>query len=167
VAGPTPTHLRLAVPLALTVLFAAAFHPLTYDSAATYLLGIPVLGLATAWLIWSLEQSRRSLAVRVFSHPALRYAGAISYGLYLYNSASILLVGNVWEESLRARVAGLLVAVLLAVASYHVVERPALRLKARVGAPRGDREGVAAAAAVAAQGTAAGPVRARSGWPIG
>lgn len=146
VAGPTPTHLRLAVPVALTVLFAAALHPLTYNSAATYLLGIPVLGLATAWLIWSLEEARPSLAARTFSLPALRYAGAISYGLYLYNSASILVVGNVWEESLRARVAGLLVAVLLAMASYHFVERPALRLKARVGAPRGAREGVTAAA---------------------
>jgi peptidoglycan/LPS O-acetylase OafA/YrhL len=146
--GPAPAHLRIAPVLALAALFAAALHPGTYVMAATYLIGIPALAMVTAWLIWSLEDSPASLFSRAFSLPALRYAGAISYALYLYNSASILIIGDLWEESLLARAAGLLVAVLLAVASYHWVEIPALRLKARLGAPRGEtHEGVAPAVA--------------------
>jgi peptidoglycan/LPS O-acetylase OafA/YrhL len=134
--GPGPAHLRFAPPLAIAALLLAALDPDTYVASATYVIGIPLLGLATAWLIWSVECSPRSLVSRALASPVLRYAGAISYALYLYNSASILIIRHLWEDSLVARAVGLLVALLLAVGSYHLVEARALRLKARVGAPR-------------------------------
>jgi peptidoglycan/LPS O-acetylase OafA/YrhL len=125
--------------LSLAVLVAFGLDPGTYESTATYVTGIPLMAVAGGALIWALEVVRASAWRRVFGHPVARWLGTLSYGLYLYNSACILIVAQVMGEGLAARVVGLGAAVVLAVFSYAAVERPALALKARVGGPRPPR----------------------------
>jgi peptidoglycan/LPS O-acetylase OafA/YrhL len=75
----------------------------------------------------------------------LRFAGTISYSLYLYHPVAIAWVGRTiptarWAVQLSA---SLFLAIGTAVVSYYVIERPFLKLKDRLArpAPR-QREGV-------------------------
>ncbi len=69
--------------------------------------------------------------------PFVRYIGRLSYSLYLYHGWGIALGGKLvrtwgpWQV-----MADLACCLLLAAFSYHVIEQPFLRLKARVGAAK-------------------------------
>jgi peptidoglycan/LPS O-acetylase OafA/YrhL len=86
----------------------------------------------------------RGVAGRVLASRVLSYIGLISFGMYLYHLAVIRQVDN-WlgspmDAPLGIRIAtyaalGLAGAVLIASASYYVVERPALRLRRLFGPP--------------------------------
>lgn len=74
-----------------------------------------------------------SLVARALSWPPLAGIGRISYGLYLWHFPVAEMVRPDWPDApLLLLRAGLTLAVTLA--SWHLVERPALRLKARWGA---------------------------------
>ena len=71
--------------------------------------------------------------------PALRYLGRISYSLYLYQQVTVSLVRNIMEgqsEMLQLIIA-VAVTVIAAALSYHLIERPFLRLKSFKLAPAG------------------------------
>ncbi len=78
----------------------------------------------------------RGLTVKITSFGLLRWLGAVSYGFYLWHQTIVVQlnhhVGSVWIVLVVA--AGL--AVLIASASYYLVERPFLQLKAQL---RGSR----------------------------
>jgi len=72
---------------------------------------------------------------RWLNWPVVRYLGTISYPLYLYHQLSGPIVDSLgqprWAVHLMLQV---VLAVALAVTSYHVVEQPFLRLKLRLAA---------------------------------
>jgi peptidoglycan/LPS O-acetylase OafA/YrhL len=82
-------------------------------AAAAAILLVAALGSSAGWL----------------RHPALIYLGRISYGLYVFHMAA-LVVTPAWWLPVRVTAAfGLTVAA--AVLSYHFLEQPFLRLKRR------------------------------------
>jgi len=97
-----------------------------------YLWAKPVLALAAGVLILACLEPGRALT-RVFSVAPIRYLGRISYSLYLWHYlviSGVLALGPRWSPGARIAFA-YAIAVALAAASYHVVERPFLRLAHR------------------------------------
>jgi peptidoglycan/LPS O-acetylase OafA/YrhL len=86
----------------------------------------------------------RGVVRRILGNRLLLYCGLVSYGLYLYQLGVLQLLLR-WDFNSVAKatvpwLAWLLACfaftLLVATASYYLVERPALRLKNRVGARR-------------------------------
>lgn len=78
---------------------------------------------STAVLIFSGSQPRM-LVNRLLSFSPLVWMGTISYSLYLFHWPIFATLHYIGITSLHARVAGLCVAVLLAVCSYYFIEKP-------------------------------------------
>lgn len=99
-------------------------------------------GLVFVWIVWRAAHGVQGWLGAVLAHPVLRYLGRISYGLYLvHNFAPDLaraLVGMIGLDADIARhgVTRLLllsaVTLACAAASWHLVEAPVNRLKARL-----------------------------------
>jgi len=104
----------LAPPASNPVAMAPAVVTLAFLGASLACGGALVAALAgSAWL----------------SHPALVYLGRISYGLYVFHMAAIHVVSAWWWPYKLPAAFALTLA--LAAVSYHSLERPFLRLKAR------------------------------------
>jgi peptidoglycan/LPS O-acetylase OafA/YrhL len=70
------------------------------------------------------------LPARVLSHPAMRWLGLVSYGIFLWHYVFALELSKVDGLPLVAALAMTLAgAIATAAASYYLVERPILRLK--------------------------------------
>jgi peptidoglycan/LPS O-acetylase OafA/YrhL len=73
---------------------------------------------------------------KALANPVLTYLGKISYGLYVYHMAG-LLVSRPWFRTNTAlgyiayASVGLLITVIVSIISYHWLESPFLRLKDR------------------------------------
>jgi peptidoglycan/LPS O-acetylase OafA/YrhL len=144
--------------LALAVLLGYAVWPGADQASFTYALGIPLLNAAAVTVLCGLSETQTSsLLSPTLSQPWIRWFGRVSYGLYLYNSACIMLVRHVAGSGWVERVVGLCIAAALATASFVVVERPALRLKARLRGTRGVSSGVTHEAAGGTANLAARP----------
>jgi peptidoglycan/LPS O-acetylase OafA/YrhL len=123
----------------------------------------PLVVTAFAWLIGEiLESPPHRTLLRFFASQPLRLLGQYSYGLYLIHFVVLMtlykLFFSAWQARFGVNGAAALSAVLmygitalLALAMFHAVERPILRLK-RYFAPR--RQGGAAAASLTAEGGA-------------
>ncbi|MGP0032606.1 MAG: acyltransferase family protein [Acidimicrobiales bacterium] len=105
--------------------------------------GIFVVGLGTAGVILSVVGAPTSPVPRFLSLAPLRYIGQISYGLYIWHWPLFI-----WVDEARTGLSGyalfavrLAVTFAVAVASYHLVERPIRRRtflknwRARVAVP--------------------------------
>jgi peptidoglycan/LPS O-acetylase OafA/YrhL len=119
-------------PVLLAFVFAIGFFA---DVSIYTSLSAPLaVSLATAGLIVCLQYPCG--VGRILSLPPLRYTGKISYGLYLYHWP-IFILGEHWvvHSPFHLGAIGLLVLIYAcAAASYELIERPALRLKDRLGA---------------------------------
>ena len=113
---------NLRTPVGLAVLVGIVCVAVFSESNAGFVL--PIFAVAGSVVVLAVAQgSLRSLELR-----PLRYAGKISYGLYLWHYLVFILIG--WEL-------GLPLSVACAVLSYRYVEQPFLRRKAlRAGAPQ-------------------------------
>ena len=82
-----------------------------------------------------LARPGRGVVGRVLGHPALLYAGLISYGIYLWHNAVMeKLLGRIgsdgtWGDFLLYVGLGAAAAIVAASLSWRLVERPLLRLK--------------------------------------
>ncbi len=123
-ARRTPRVNAVVGVLALGALGAAVWH---FQNLATY----PGLQLwwpcgATALLLWTGTSSSRGFVASWLSWRPVRYIGDISYSLYLYHFAWIVLPlqlvhpWTVWW----ARIPEIAGAFVCAVASYHLLENP-------------------------------------------
>ena len=111
---------NLRMPVGLAVLAGIACVAVFSESNAGLVL--PVFAVAGSVVVLAVAQgSLRSLELR-----PLRYAGKISYGLYLWHYPVFIVLG--WEL-------GLPVSIGCAVLSYRYVEQPFLRRKAHRAGP--------------------------------
>ena len=125
-----------AAALGCTLLLLAAFYGYHHlaSASASNLRGSAVLSLLAAFYaaLIVVAQSGGVLTL-ILEIPPLRYLGLISYGLYLYHYPLFHLLDLVdasWAPSLTLalKFGG---TVAIAAASYHLMERPLLRLKDR------------------------------------
>ncbi len=119
--------------LAAAFLVIAGFSlaPGSYLWSGTYVVGMPLIGAATAAILLAVVLGPPRRITRFLSTRPLRALGTISYGLYLYNSACIMIIQETVGPGLGMRAVGAVLAVGLATLSYRYVERPALALKRR------------------------------------
>ena len=112
------------LPLALLALASLDRHPLVGMP-----IGIPLQNVVIAVLLDRWSRQPRSIAGRVLETRAFVYVGTLSYSLYLWQqpffdpAAPRWMTASPWNLGLVA---------LCALASYHLVERPALRWRARL-----------------------------------
>jgi peptidoglycan/LPS O-acetylase OafA/YrhL len=90
----------------------------------------PILtAICTALLITAVTIAPVKLSVRIFEMSWLRWFGRISYSLYLWHSVSNMYLLK--YELVDSTIVRALIGVLLAVASYYLIEMPALKFKSR------------------------------------
>ncbi len=89
--------------------------------------GLPLYAMCTTVIIYA--TTRGGLVSRVLSIPALRWAGLISYGLYLYHWPIFLLIDQdrTGLSTLPLFVVRMAVTTAIAVASFFLLEQPIRR----------------------------------------
>ncbi|MGP7960962.1 acyltransferase family protein [Sanguibacter sp. A247] len=104
----------------------------TWDSPVTYRGGLFVLSLAAALLVTTMLHD--SPVRRALEHPALRWIGERSYGLYLWHWPVFVLLTQIFAKQYvegtgvaLVWVVTVVVTFALAAASYRFVERPVMR----------------------------------------
>jgi len=106
---------------------------LQIQSALTQGIGLTFVGLCSAWIMIAAMED--GLLQRILSVRPLVYTGRISYGWYLWHYPFLVWGGHLFTHAnTLALVTPLLVGAsyLMAALSYHVIERPFLRLKDRL-----------------------------------
>jgi peptidoglycan/LPS O-acetylase OafA/YrhL len=93
-----------------------------------YLVAIGAACLA----VFAAASSPRGILLGWLRFPPLVYVGRISYALYIWSN----LVLWFFRGDVPTRLAGVAVSLAIASLSFYIVERPALRLKARYSATR-------------------------------
>lgn len=119
----------LAVALALLAVLARfGFNSGSVDLVVI----VTVVNVATALIIVAVLATPDNRVKHLLSNPALVAIGRMSYGVYLYHILAINLVRHYLNPPAELLSAGALVLTLIvAAASYRLVEAPALRLKDR------------------------------------
>ncbi|HVV36762.1 MAG TPA: acyltransferase [Acidimicrobiales bacterium] len=113
-----------------------ALAVLVHLTGVMYDAGFTAVSLATGVIILAIAENRTSL-LPVLEWQPLRWIGKVSYGLYLWHPLAIVIALRVFRAEGRVFVAFAAVGLTLlsTVASWHLIERPFLRLKSRVAAP--------------------------------
>jgi peptidoglycan/LPS O-acetylase OafA/YrhL len=105
----------------------------------TYQYGLPLVAVCSGLVIAHLATADTSLMARALSVRPLTVIGMVSYGLYLYHFPIFKAVqyenqaGHFGHAVQHVLEIGL--TILVATASWQLVEKPALRYKARFGRP--------------------------------
>ncbi|UGS36280.1 acyltransferase family protein [Capillimicrobium parvum] len=141
-------------------------YPTLWGLDGNPLAAIPLVGVCATLIVARLATSNASILSRLLRIPPLPYVGKISYGLYLWHVPVIVLMARAGAGK------GVAVVVTFAAAmlSFHLVEMPFLRMKARLRstgvagldaverAPVAEAAGGAAAAGAAVAALGAAPV---------
>jgi peptidoglycan/LPS O-acetylase OafA/YrhL len=122
------------IPIAALGLIAA-----TLDRSHAYALSFPLKAVLTACLIAQLLCLAGDRLWAVLERPAVRWAGTLSYSLYLYHYLAWLVAGGIAEDPLARGMLALGLSVGVAAASYYAVERPMLGLRDRICPAAGSR----------------------------
>jgi peptidoglycan/LPS O-acetylase OafA/YrhL len=99
------------------------------------LIGRPLVALAAAGLLIA-AIGAPAAGAKILTNSVLNYLGRISYGLYVYHAAGLLIAGHlVRKNSIRGFTAfallGMLLTVMFSMISYRWLESPFLRIKER------------------------------------
>ncbi len=95
--------------------------------------GFSIVALAASVIIADLVASPRCLYKKLFSLRPIVYMGRISYGLYLLHFPLYTLLDRHFPENWHGYLipGKIVISVLVASASFYLVERPFLKLKKR------------------------------------
>lgn len=115
--------------------------PNTYEIGWSLALTYPLAGTGTALIIFAIIKSKTSLTNKFLSTPLVIYLGKISYGLYIFHLLILSAIYHFSQKILGSLsqvnstnqplyfFSGLLITILLSIASYTFLEKPFLRLK--------------------------------------
>lgn len=136
--GKAPRHRQLFAGRFVLAVGVSLWFSALWIGHAHMLLSIAVRGAGIALVIAWIVLNQRSTLVRLLEWPPLRYVGAISYGVYLYQGFFLSTgphrsVDQTWPPDPAI---GMLLLILVAPASYHLFEKPILALKSRFNAAR-------------------------------
>jgi peptidoglycan/LPS O-acetylase OafA/YrhL len=90
--------------------------------------GLTINGACIALLLLWAVREPDTMVGRVLNHRWLVHVGVLSYSLYLWQQ----LLLNPWNHFWGGMVTGIALTLLAAELSYLLIERPALRLRARI-----------------------------------
>jgi peptidoglycan/LPS O-acetylase OafA/YrhL len=138
----------LLIPIAILGAALLSSHP-----RADLVLGQGIQNIAIAVLIDRSIRLPDSAWGRFLNRRPLVMVGALSYSLYLWQQLFVSRHAGGWINAFPVNVG---LALLAAFVSYHLIERPFLRLRSRRAASRAAR-GAAAATAAAAAASAQAP----------
>jgi peptidoglycan/LPS O-acetylase OafA/YrhL len=110
------------------VFWVALFLWATLGETLSRALHITVSEILAAIALTHVVLSPGSLMAKFCRNPCLRYLGTISYSLYLWQDLFISTEPPSWGV-FRELPLALVVPIAIAIASYHLMERPILRLK--------------------------------------
>ncbi|HLM59606.1 MAG TPA: acyltransferase, partial [Pyrinomonadaceae bacterium] len=131
-----PVRWFLALPAALTLLFAAVF--VSWDSAV-YAYGLSLINLSAALVLAFVLTSPPAW----LSNKVLVWIGTVSYGLYLWhNLVFVLIRERVTESPSGILVLGGLISISCAAMSYYLLEKPCLKFKERFTTPAVQTESI-------------------------
>lgn len=104
------------------------------------LLGRPLVALAAAGLLIAVIGAPAAGA-KILTNPVLTYLGRISYGLYVYHAAGLMIAGELFHAgSMKGFAAfalsGMALTVIFSTISYRWLETPFLKLKERFAVVR-------------------------------
>jgi peptidoglycan/LPS O-acetylase OafA/YrhL len=116
-----------ALALAAGIAFALIVATMPFDARVTAVVGIPLGSTVSA--VFLLYARRDGWFRTLLSGPGFAYVGRISYGIYLWHPLT-LTIGEAIAPGWGG-VAGALMSVPIAAASFELWERPFLRLKSR------------------------------------
>ena len=122
--------------LAWLVILGFAVHPATFTHPLTYVVGLPLLALASARLVLAATGQRVGPTRRLLQTRPLGWLGDHSYGIYLFNSTCVIVLTSLVGAGLPTRALGIAIALVAAALSRRYVEQPFLALKDRIGKPR-------------------------------
>jgi peptidoglycan/LPS O-acetylase OafA/YrhL len=114
------------------VLFLFVINPLLqfhFGGGYTLLIGMTLEGVSICVITLYVVKRPETVPGRILNTPVVRHIGVISYSLYLWQSIIIVEAGQFFPWTLVAILA-------CAEFSYWVIERPSLRLRARLGERR-------------------------------
>jgi peptidoglycan/LPS O-acetylase OafA/YrhL len=117
--------------LASTVASLFVLFAFSHEDVGLYVAGLPIFTLSVAALLYWLAASENTLAHKLLSHSILRWIGNISYSLYLWHYLMYEYAKKEFATSGSQIFVGVALAFTIAAASYHLVEKPFLRLKFR------------------------------------
>lgn len=107
------------------------FMKVPHHSYFSISMGLGLVAIFTAWIIIAFE--KQILLKKAFSIKPLVYTGKISYGWYLWHYPIWCLVtlniSSIFEKSIYMNSFIVMVSYILAIISYHCIEKPFLRLK--------------------------------------
>ena len=119
-------------------------HPIVYKYTVGFTIDALLIGLAIVQIVQLAERP----AWRWLDHRVPRYLGSISYPIYLWHGFAMSPVRRLEGAPIAVKmIAYALIAVALGMASYHGIEKPFLRLRARLTAKKQKQEQEQAAAA--------------------
>jgi peptidoglycan/LPS O-acetylase OafA/YrhL len=102
------------------------------NSASFYIVGQTFANIGTVlgiyWCICNFDSSFG----RLLNWPPIVYIGTLSYSLYLWQNAFLNPDWDGWPATFPINI---VLAIVMAIASYYMVEKPFLRLKTIVGHP--------------------------------
>jgi peptidoglycan/LPS O-acetylase OafA/YrhL len=149
-------HLLLpAVALAMGVFLVVSVRGAPYNTLGTTI-GLFVIALTAGVFVYAAADERPVWPLRFLTWRPVTYLGEISYALYIWHFPVLYL----WPTNRFAVPVRILISLILAAASYHLIEKPFLRRKRR-HTPDG-AEGDAALVPVIAS-PARAPAEARDG----
>jgi peptidoglycan/LPS O-acetylase OafA/YrhL len=120
-------HLLLpAVVLAAAVFLVVSVRGAPYNTLGTTV-GLFVIALAAGVFVYAAVDERPALPLRFLIWRPFTYLGEISYALYVWHFPVLYL----WPTNQLAVPVRVLISLICAAASYHLIEKPFLRRKPR------------------------------------
>lgn len=106
-----------------------------YSGAARLMLlaGQSLMNLCIVLIIERMVRYPDTFSGRLLNLAPVRWVGVLSYSLYLWQQCYLNRHSDTWATAFPVN---LILAVVTATASYYVVERPFLKLKERLSAPK-------------------------------
>jgi peptidoglycan/LPS O-acetylase OafA/YrhL len=120
---------RVGLPAAAVLLVLLAIN---VGPSPLYLVSITLAVAATAALVAHVELNGAGITARLLSVRPLPAIGRISYSLYLYHFPIALFLYDPTDHSVSSFALKLVLSFACAIASYRLIEAPALRLRRRL-----------------------------------
>jgi len=121
---------------AFAVMVAVVLLKVDADTRWEAVSSYPLLGAGAAFLIIVATPDKATVVTRILTIVPLVALGRISYGFYLWHYLIMTRLNGHGVEGSKAMLATFGLTLTASIASYHLIERPALRFHANWSAPR-------------------------------